>query len=121
MKFGLFGGAVATKSADTADSKGYDGFVDLIIEAEKLGYESIFMVDHHFTGGLVANSKNFVTPAFHFISDFFMRGVHVENSRVVKGINNFLIYNGLEVSKINDHSIFDIFSISFVIKIVARS
>ena len=30
MKFGLFGGAVANKSADTADSKGYDGFVDLI-------------------------------------------------------------------------------------------
>ena len=45
MKFGLFGGAAANKSADTADSKGYDGFVDLIIEAEKLGYESIFMLN----------------------------------------------------------------------------
>ena len=62
MKFGLFGGAVANKSADTADSKGYDGFVDLIIEAEKLGYESIFMVEHHFTGGgQVSASLNLLT------------------------------------------------------------
>ena len=62
MKFGLFGGAVAKKKADTADSQGYDGFVDLIVEAEKLGYESLFMVEHHFTGGgQVSASLNLLT------------------------------------------------------------
>ena len=62
MKFGLFGGAVANKSNDTVDSKGYDGFVDLIIEAERLGYESMFMVEHHFTGGgQVSASLNLLT------------------------------------------------------------
>ena len=51
-----------------------------------------------------------MTPVLHFISDFFVGGVCVKHSGMVKGMNN-LIDNGLEVSKIYYHSIFDIFSI----------
>jgi alkanesulfonate monooxygenase SsuD/methylene tetrahydromethanopterin reductase-like flavin-dependent oxidoreductase (luciferase family) len=49
MKFGLFGGATA-KREDTADSQGYHRFVDYVIEAEDLGFSSVFLVEHHFTG-----------------------------------------------------------------------
>jgi alkanesulfonate monooxygenase SsuD/methylene tetrahydromethanopterin reductase-like flavin-dependent oxidoreductase (luciferase family) len=51
MKFGLFGGAVAKKDAATADSQGYGHFIDTVLEAEELGYDSIRLVEHHFTGG----------------------------------------------------------------------
>ncbi len=48
MKFGLFGGA--TRSGDTGDSSAYQKFIDYIIEADQLGFESIFLVEHHFSG-----------------------------------------------------------------------
>jgi len=51
MKFGLFGGAVAKRGDETADSQGYGHFIDTVLEAEELGYSSIFLVEHHFTGG----------------------------------------------------------------------
>ncbi|MBT3915424.1 MAG: LLM class flavin-dependent oxidoreductase [Rhodospirillaceae bacterium] len=51
MKFGLFGGAVARRGEETADSQGYGDFIDTVIEAEQLGFESIFIVEHHFSGG----------------------------------------------------------------------
>lgn len=51
MKFGLFGGAVARRGEESADSQGYGGFIDTVIEAEQLGFESIFIVEHHFSGG----------------------------------------------------------------------
>jgi alkanesulfonate monooxygenase SsuD/methylene tetrahydromethanopterin reductase-like flavin-dependent oxidoreductase (luciferase family) len=49
MKFGLFGGATARRE-DTVDSQGYHKFVDYVIEAEDLGFSSVFLVEHHFTG-----------------------------------------------------------------------
>lgn len=49
MKFGLFGGATARRE-DTADSQGYHKFVDYVTEAEDLGFSSVFLVEHHFTG-----------------------------------------------------------------------
>ncbi len=51
MQFGLFGGA-RTKRTDTGsgDSHGYRGFIDYVVEAERLGFDSVFLVEHHFTG-----------------------------------------------------------------------
>jgi alkanesulfonate monooxygenase SsuD/methylene tetrahydromethanopterin reductase-like flavin-dependent oxidoreductase (luciferase family) len=50
MKFGLFGGARAKRGGPSGDSQGYGEFIDYIAEAERLGFRSIFLVEHHFTG-----------------------------------------------------------------------
>ena len=49
MKFGLFGGARA-KGGPAGDSSAYHDFVNYVVEAEKLGFSSVFLVEHHFTG-----------------------------------------------------------------------
>ena len=49
MRFGLFGGARA-RGGPAGDSEGYHDFVNYVIEAEKLGFSSVFLVEHHFTG-----------------------------------------------------------------------
>ena len=60
MKFGLFGGAV--RRGETADSASYGKFVDYVVEADRLGYASIFIVEHHFSGiGQVSASLNLLT------------------------------------------------------------
>jgi alkanesulfonate monooxygenase SsuD/methylene tetrahydromethanopterin reductase-like flavin-dependent oxidoreductase (luciferase family) len=52
MQFGLFGGAgIAPAGPDVDGGHGFQEYVDFIIEAEKLGYCSTFVVEHHFTGG----------------------------------------------------------------------
>ncbi|MCA8929332.1 MAG: LLM class flavin-dependent oxidoreductase [Alphaproteobacteria bacterium] len=62
MRFGLFGGAKAAGSGPDADSQGYRAFIDYVIRAEALGFESLFMVEHHFTGvGQVSASLNLLT------------------------------------------------------------
>ena len=79
MKFGLFGGATArSKTQDSGerwqhaperfqiaqsdDSHAYGEFVDAIVEAEALGFHSIFLVEHHFTGvAQVSASLNLLT------------------------------------------------------------
>ena len=50
MRFGLFGGATAKPSNATTDSQLYGEFIDYVCEAEELGFHSIFLVEHHFTG-----------------------------------------------------------------------
>ena len=51
MKFGLFGGATAHGSEIAGDSaQDYRQYIDYICEAETLGFHSVFMVEHHFTG-----------------------------------------------------------------------
>ncbi|MEJ0071765.1 MAG: LLM class flavin-dependent oxidoreductase [Pseudomonadota bacterium] len=50
MKFGLFGGAKASRGGPTSDSHGYRDFIDYVMEAEELGFHSSFLVEHHFTG-----------------------------------------------------------------------
>lgn len=50
MKFGLFGGATSRTSAAVSDSQDYKHYVDYICTAEELGFHSVFLVEHHFTG-----------------------------------------------------------------------
>ena len=62
MRFGLFGGAKSAGTGPDADSQGYRQFIDYIVRAEELGFESLFMVEHHFTGvGQVSASLNLLT------------------------------------------------------------
>lgn len=59
MKFGLFGGARVSDTGPRTDSQGYDTFVEYVLEAERLGFESLFLVEHHFTGiGQVSSSMS---------------------------------------------------------------
>ncbi len=62
MRFGLFGGAKSAGTGPDADSHGYQSFIDYVLRAEALGFESLFMVEHHFTGvGQVSASLNLLT------------------------------------------------------------
>jgi alkanesulfonate monooxygenase SsuD/methylene tetrahydromethanopterin reductase-like flavin-dependent oxidoreductase (luciferase family) len=51
MRFGIFGSAQAKRGGPDVDSgAGFREFVDYNVEAEALGYESSWVVEHHFTG-----------------------------------------------------------------------
>jgi alkanesulfonate monooxygenase SsuD/methylene tetrahydromethanopterin reductase-like flavin-dependent oxidoreductase (luciferase family) len=61
MKFGIFGGALAA-DGKSADSQNYANFIDYVLEAEKVGFESVFVVEHHFTGvGQISATLNFLS------------------------------------------------------------
>ena len=61
MRFGLFGGAKSA-GGPSGDSQGYAKFIDYVLLAEELGYESLFVVEHHFTGvGQVSASLNLLS------------------------------------------------------------
>jgi hypothetical protein len=64
MRFGLFGAATAQRSdrADVDSAAGFRDYIDYVIEAEALGYDSTFIVEHHFTGfGQVSATLNLLT------------------------------------------------------------
>src|SRR5271154_33573 len=64
MKFGLFGAATAQRSnnPDVDSAAGFKDYIDYVIEAESLGYESVFIVEHHFTGfGQVSATLNLLS------------------------------------------------------------
>ena len=62
MRFGIFGGARVGKRDPLGDSYGYSDFVDYVKAADQLGYESAFMVEHHFTGyGQLSASLNLLS------------------------------------------------------------
>ncbi len=62
MLFGLFGGATAKPNSETSDSQLYGDFIDYVCEAEALGFHSVFLVEHHFTGmAQVSASLGFLT------------------------------------------------------------
>ncbi|MPZ74503.1 MAG: LLM class flavin-dependent oxidoreductase [Nitriliruptorales bacterium] len=50
MRFGLFGGAHRAPTGASGDSQTYRRFIDYVAEAEQLGFTSVFLVEHHFTG-----------------------------------------------------------------------
>ncbi|HZT51885.1 MAG TPA: LLM class flavin-dependent oxidoreductase [Stellaceae bacterium] len=59
MRFGLFGGARSRGGGPQGDSTGYRDYIAYVTEAEKLGFDSVFIVEHHFTGfGQVSASLN---------------------------------------------------------------
>src|SRR5262245_46153730 len=61
MKFGLFGGAKSSGDGAVGDSLGYRKYIDYVLYAEDLGYHSVFVVEHHFTGvGQLSASLNFL-------------------------------------------------------------
>ncbi len=49
VRFGLFGGAQARRG-DADPAHGLRDYVDTCVEAEALGFESTFIVEHHFSG-----------------------------------------------------------------------
>jgi probable F420-dependent oxidoreductase len=62
MLFGLFGGARASHAGPAGDSQGYRDYIAYVREAEALGFHSVFIVEHHFTGvGQVSASLNLLT------------------------------------------------------------
>ncbi len=59
MRFGLFGGARVKRGGPQGDSHGYKNFIEYVLAAEQLGFDSIFMVEHHFNGdGQVSSSMS---------------------------------------------------------------
>src|ERR1700741_4000916 len=61
MKFGLFGGGGA-RGGPAGDSDGYHNFIKYVVAAEDLGFSSVFLVEHHFTGfGQVSASLNLLS------------------------------------------------------------
>src|SRR5260221_5766101 len=63
MKFGLFGSAQAQRGGPDLDSgEGFRDYIEYNVEAEALGYNSTFVVEHHFTGfGQVSASLSLLT------------------------------------------------------------
>jgi alkanesulfonate monooxygenase SsuD/methylene tetrahydromethanopterin reductase-like flavin-dependent oxidoreductase (luciferase family) len=62
MRFGLFGGGKIGKLNPLGDSHGYKDFIEYVKDADALGYESVFLVEHHFTGvGQLSASLNLLT------------------------------------------------------------
>ncbi len=62
MRFGLFGGARTEMGEQADDSRIYTDYIDYICEAEALGFHSVFLVEHHFTGfGQISATLNFLT------------------------------------------------------------
>ena len=49
MRFGVFGGAPARRE-DRDPARGLRDYVDTCVEAEALGFDSSFLVEHHFSG-----------------------------------------------------------------------
>ncbi len=63
MRFGIFGSAQAKRGGPDVDSgAGFREFVEQNVEAEALGYQSSFVVEHHFTGfGQISATLNLLT------------------------------------------------------------
>ncbi len=62
MKFGIFGGARVGRADTLHDSHGYRDFINYVLAAEKIGFEGIFLVEHHFTGqGQLSASLNLLS------------------------------------------------------------
>jgi alkanesulfonate monooxygenase SsuD/methylene tetrahydromethanopterin reductase-like flavin-dependent oxidoreductase (luciferase family) len=49
MRFGLFGGAQAPRTTDGHPGRGFCEYIETNVEAERLGFYSTFLVEHHFS------------------------------------------------------------------------
>ena len=49
MRYGLFGGPIAPPGVRT-EREAYDEYADYVVAAERLGFASVFLTEHHFTG-----------------------------------------------------------------------
>jgi alkanesulfonate monooxygenase SsuD/methylene tetrahydromethanopterin reductase-like flavin-dependent oxidoreductase (luciferase family) len=56
VRFGLFGGAKSS-GGDVTDSQSYGKFIDYVLLGDELGYASVFLVEHHFTGSSQVSSS----------------------------------------------------------------
>ena len=62
MKFGIFGGARVGRADTLHDSGAYGEFINYVLAAEKVGFEGMFLVEHHFTGqGQLSASLNLLS------------------------------------------------------------
>ena len=50
MRFGLFGGAQAPRITDGDPGRGFCEYLETSVEAERLGFHSTWLVEHHFSG-----------------------------------------------------------------------
>ncbi len=50
MRFGLFGGAQAPRTTDGNPGRGFREYIETSVAAERLGFYSTFLVEHHFSG-----------------------------------------------------------------------
>jgi alkanesulfonate monooxygenase SsuD/methylene tetrahydromethanopterin reductase-like flavin-dependent oxidoreductase (luciferase family) len=50
MRFGLFGGAQAPRTTDGDLGRGFREYIETNVDAERLGFYSTFLVEHHFSG-----------------------------------------------------------------------
>jgi alkanesulfonate monooxygenase SsuD/methylene tetrahydromethanopterin reductase-like flavin-dependent oxidoreductase (luciferase family) len=50
MRFGLFGGASAPRTTGADPGRGFWEYIETNVEAERLGFYSTFLVEHHFSG-----------------------------------------------------------------------
>lgn len=50
MRFGLFGSAQAPRAAGGDPGRGFREYVETNVEADRLGFYSTFLVEHHFSG-----------------------------------------------------------------------
>ena len=46
MKFRLFGEAILNNDSGSGDSLGNEPFMDVVLEAESLGFQSNYLVEH---------------------------------------------------------------------------
>src|SRR6195256_1473267 len=63
MRFGIFGSAQARRGVPDVDrGAGFKDFVEYNVQAEALGYQSSWVVEHHFTGfGQISATLNLLT------------------------------------------------------------
>jgi alkanesulfonate monooxygenase SsuD/methylene tetrahydromethanopterin reductase-like flavin-dependent oxidoreductase (luciferase family) len=50
MRFGLFGGAQAPRTTEGDPGRGFIEYIETSVEADRLGFYSTFLVEHHFSG-----------------------------------------------------------------------
>jgi probable F420-dependent oxidoreductase len=50
MRFGLFGSAEAPRTTEGDQARGFREYIETMVEAERLGFYSTFLVEHHFSG-----------------------------------------------------------------------